>query len=287
MSKLLILAQKTIENPLVSKYFLVISTIFLILLVVYRIAVSLEYKYASTYKKPFFNHVYLRLKSLPKAQHDILNNEFKFYKNLPAKYQRFFEHRVAKFIQSKTFMGKDGLLITDQMKVLVAATSVMITFGYRDYKIRLIENVLIYPDAFFSNTNKNYHKGEFNPMYKAIVFSWKDFLYGYNIDNDNLNLGIHEFIHALHISCLKKKGVTAIIFFNTFLEITEFIEKNETYKKRLVESEYLRDYAFTNQFEFISVVIETFIETPHEFRSQFPEIYNKVKVMLNFNFNGY
>lgn len=287
MINLLIFTQEEFENPLVTKYVLLFATIFLILLVLYRIYISLEYRHASIHKKPFFNHVYLSLKKLPEAQLNVLKSEFKFYQKLPPKYQGFFEHRVVKFIKTKEFIGKDNLEVTDRMKVLVAATSAMITFGYRDYNIRLIERVLLYPEPFFSNINKQYHKGEFNPAYKAIVFSWKDFLHGYEIDNDNLNLGIHEFIHALHISCLKKKGITAIIFFNTFLEITEFLEKNIEYKERLIASEYLRDYAYTNHFEFISVVIETFIETPHEFKSQFPEIYAKVKGMLNFNFNGY
>jgi len=287
MNHLLIFAQEEFENPLVTKYVLLFATIFLILLVVYRIYLSLEYRHASIHKKPFFNHIYLWLTSLPKEQLSVLKKEFKFYQKLTPKYQSYFEHRVNKFINNKEFIGKDNLEVTDRMKVLVAATATMITFGYRDYKIRLIDRVLLYPKVFFSNTNKEYHKGEFNPAFKAIVFSWEDFLHGYEIDNDNLNLGIHEFIHALHISCLKKKGITAIIFFNTFLEITEFLEKNEDYKERLVASEYLRDYAYTNHFEFISVIIETFIETPHEFKSQFPEIYAKVKGMLNFNFSGY
>jgi hypothetical protein len=46
-------------------------------------------------------------------------------------------------------------------------------------------------------------------------------------------------------------------------------------------------YAFTNQFEFLAVVIESFIETPQEFKLQFPELYFKIRQMLNFNFAGY
>jgi Mlc titration factor MtfA (ptsG expression regulator) len=52
-------------------------------------------------------------------------------------------------------------------------------------------------------------------------------------------------------------------------------------------SKYFRKYAFTNQFEFLAVAIENFIETPQDFRSEFPEIYGKVRQMLNFNISGY
>jgi len=46
-------------------------------------------------------------------------------------------------------------------------------------------------------------------------------------------------------------------------------------------------FKVTNQYEFIAVIIENFIETPQEFKSQFPEVYSKVKQMLNFDFAGY
>ncbi len=58
-------------------------------------------------------------------------------------------------------------------------------------------------------------------------------------------------------------------------------------KNEIMTSQYLRNYAFTNDFELLAVILETFIETPKAFKNQFPEIYNKVKQMLNFNFSGY
>ncbi|WP_374707785.1 zinc-dependent peptidase [Flavobacterium sp. J372] len=47
-------------------------------------------------------------------------------------------------------------------------------------------------------------------------------------------------------------------------------------------SGYLRDYAYTNQFEFLAVVLEHFFETPTEFKQRFPELYGMVKRMINF-----
>ncbi|MGB6269929.1 MAG: zinc-dependent peptidase, partial [Olleya sp.] len=231
--------------------------------------------------------LYFKLKKLNPAQFSILKNEFSFFKKLSPKHQSYFEHRVVKFIDSNQFIGKEDLIITDQMRVLVAATATMLTFGFRKYKIKLLDKVILYPKAFYSNTNQELHKGEFNPGYNAIVFSWEDFLYGYSIENDNYNLAIHEFVHAIHLDNLKERGPKAAIFLNSFADIAAFLDYNKTYKDRLITSEYFRDYAYTNQFEFVSVIIETFIETPNQFKSQFPEIYTKVKQMLNFNFAGY
>ncbi|RAJ14582.1 zinc-dependent peptidase [Olleya aquimaris] len=275
------------ENPLVYKYVLAIGTIVIILFVLYRIYLIVEFQFVSKFKKPLYNHFYLRLKKLSPAQNFILKNEFSFFKKLSPKNQTYFEHRVAQFISKHQFIGKDNLQITDQMKVLVAATATMLTFGFRRYNIKLLDKVILYPKAFYSNTNQQLHKGEFNPAYKAIVFSWEDFLHGYSIENDNYNLAIHEFVHAIHIDNLKERGPKAAIFLNSFADIANYLEINENYKDRLVASDYFRDYAYTNQFEFVSVIIETFIETPQEFKRQFPEIYTKVKQMLNFNFAGY
>jgi len=100
-------------------------------------------------------------------------------------------------------------------------------------------------------------------------------------------LAIHEFVHALHIDSLQKRDTKAVLFLNNLADIVNHLDKNEDLKTRLVDSKYFRDYAYTNQFEFVSVIIETFIETPQEFKTQFPEIYKNVKEMLNFKFEGY
>lgn len=54
-----------------------------------------------------------------------------------------------------------------------------------------------------------------------------------------------------------------------------------------LQPRFLHQYAYANQFEFLAVAIENFIETPNEFKAQFPEIYNKIKQMLNFRITGY
>src|SRR5690606_1958362 len=128
-----------------------------------------EIAYVLKSRRPFFVHFYPLLKKLKPQQKAILQNQFPFYKKLDVKLQRYFEHRVASFIVDKDFVGRNSLIITDEMKVLISATAVMLTFGFRDFYISLIDKILIYPDAFFSKTNEEYHKGEFNPFLKTLV----------------------------------------------------------------------------------------------------------------------
>ncbi len=247
----------------------------------------IEMGYVLKYKRPLYNHFYFHLRRLNKNQKAVLKSQFTFYKRLTTKEKKYFEHRVASFIKDKDFIGRDGIVISDEIKVLIASTAVMLTFGFRDFYIGIISKIVIYPSNFYSNTNKAYHKGEFNPRLKALVLSWEGFVQGFDDANDNLNLGIHELTHAIHINSMKERDVSSIIFSDTFKELSALFSENESLRDELKESNYFRNYAFTNQFEFLAVTIENFIETPQEFRSQFPEIYGKIKQMLNFNVLGY
>ena len=256
-------------------------------LMIYALVNMVETAYVMVFNKPLYRHSLGFVKELPKHQKHILEQQFLFYKRLPDKEKRFFENRLFRFMADKEFVGRQGVIISEEMKVLISATAVMLTFGFRNFYIRSVKMIFIYPSEFYSETNKAYHKGEYNFKLKALVLSWTHFLEGYDIKNDNLNLGIHEFAHAIHLNSMREKHISATIFADAFYELNNLLANQENLRKRMISSEYFRKYALTNPFEFVAVIIETFIETPQEFKSQFPDIYDKTKQMLNFNFAGY
>jgi len=285
-----VITQSENVSPLFFKIVFWFLLLFIVCLVVYKFADFIESMWVMNISpKPFFRHFYIVQRKLLPDQIYILESQFTFYQSLNPKEQKYFRHRVATFIKSNKFFGKSGVLIDDQKKVLVAATSVMLTFGYRKYKLHVIDKIIIYPSVYYSKINRVKHKGEFNPNYSAIIFSWEDFKTGYDVSNDNFNLGIHEFVHAMHYQFMhpNNESVNAIIFINNFEKLKRFLEHNDAYKERLIKSNYLRDYAFTNNWEFIAVLIESFMETPQDLKTQFPEMYAYVRKMLNFNFSGY
>ncbi|RSK41966.1 zinc-dependent peptidase [Mangrovimonas spongiae] len=247
----------------------------------------IEMGYALFKKKPIYTHLYLRPKTITSKQEQILVSKSHFYKRLSPKKRQYFRHRLALFMNEKSFVGRQDMEITEEVKVLISATAVMLTFGFRNFLIGMVDTILVYPAAFYSNTNNSLHKGEFNPKLKTVVLSWEDFVLGIDVSNDNLNLGVHEFAHAIHMNSIKYQDINGALFLKSFNELVTLLINNETLKQDLIESSYLRGYAYTNQYEFMAVVIEHFIETPSEFRSQFPQLYNKTKQMLNFNFAGY
>jgi len=53
-------------------------------------------------------------------------------------------------------------------------------------------------------------------------------------------------------------------------------------RERLIQSNYFRVYAYTNQYEFLAVVIEHYFESPKQFKQEFPELFKNVSLMLNY-----
>ena len=253
------------------------GTLFLLLLI-FKVV---EPAYVLLYNKPLYIHWYPFYKKLRSSQRQILINDFPFYNRLSPKRKMYFEHRVMEFIANYQFTGKE-IFITEDMQILIAGTYVMLTFGMRNYLIRLFDKIIIYPSSYFSTVNQAYHKGEFNPKMKAIVFSWEDFLIGHSASNDNINLGLHEFSHVLHFHCLKSNDPSAIIFFDEFKEVIKYYT-DPNLNAILTQNGYFRLYAYGNQFEFLSVILEHLFETPHVFKTTHPELYTHTAAMINFN----
>ena len=268
----------------------IVLIIFLVgigLFIVIRLYRFIEKLYANLYKKPFYLNAILFKNRLSEYQIRLLEKEFDFYKKLDQKERAIFRHRIAAFIKKKNFISREGLVVNDDIKTLISATAVMLTFGFRDYLLDLFDKIIIYPKPYYSRINEAYHKGEINPQLQAIVFSWEDFEQGYHIGDDNLNLGIHEFGHAIHLNAFSNSDISSLIFQQGFSALTDYLQKHKTVRENLIASRYFRAYAFTNHFEFFAVLLENFIETPQEFHSNFPELYNYMRQMLNFRFAGY
>lgn len=279
--------QKPEVNPTFRLVMLIIFFVGLAVVLLSKFYAFFESIYASKYKKPFFLNAIIFKKELTNRQQSVLKNEFDFYNKLNNREQEVFRHRLATFINEKKFIGRDGLFVDEEMKTLISATAIMLTFGFRNYIIELIDKVIIYPTAYYSNLNETYHKGETNPQLRSIVFSWEDFKKGYHIGDDNLNLGIHEFGHAIHLNAFDKGDVSNVIFMDGFNKLASYLQEHKMVRDSLTTSKYFRAYAYTNQFEFFAVLLENFIETPNEFKGKFPELYDYMKQMLNFNFAGY
>lgn len=262
---------------------LILCLLLLVFFLFFKIFDSL---YISFFKRPAWVHFYFFKKKLSVSNRNFLNKNLSFYARLSKIDKKRFEHRLCNFLVDKSFISRENFALSEEKKILISATAIMLTFGMRKYMLPILEKIIIYPNEFYSTVNDQFHKGEFNPSLNALVLSWKDFEEGYRIDDDNVNLGIHEFTHAIHLNSIKRSDTASIVFSDGFTELLGLL-RNDSLVADIRNSGVIREYAFTNEFEFLAVVVENFIESPLELKAHFPSVYNKIRQMFNFRFAGY
>ncbi|MEM8895225.1 MAG: zinc-dependent peptidase, partial [Bacteroidota bacterium] len=135
---------------------------------------------------------------LKKEYRAILKQYFAYYMQLGATDRKRFEQKLVRFLHSKQFVGR-GLQITAEVKVLISASAIQLTFGLPNVYLSYFKRILVYPNDYYSTINNRYHKGEVNPRLQLIVLSWPSFVEGYIKHDSGRNLGLHEMAHALHL----------------------------------------------------------------------------------------
>lgn len=166
------------------------------------------------------------------------------------------------------------------MKVMISACAVQLTFGLPRVYLQHFSKILIYPTEYYSSITKQFHKGEVNPAFGAIVLSWKFFVDGYIYPTDSVNLGLHEMAHALRLENIIHND--EVDFFDDALveQLDDIALRMCALPEQPMES-FLRPYACSNPHEFFSVAVENFFERPAEFKSTLPEVYTIMRKLLN------
>lgn len=181
-------------------------------------------------------------------------------------------------MEDKYFVGREGLLITDEIRVLISASAVQLTFGLKEYTISHLHTINVFPKVFYSKLFETSFKG-LTTQGGVLSLSWDDFKDGYATDNDKLNLGLHELAHALNID-LDEEG-NYDDHFSYYFEAWKTAAVEDFRRLKEGSITFLRKYASRNLHEFFAVCIEHFFEAPSEFRRELPVLYGHTALMLN------
>lgn len=228
---------------------------------------------------------FIRLKPLsPKEKHLITAN-FPIYSKLPQQLKEKCNKRIVWFRCRKKFVFYGNVAKQEDLKLVLSATVVLMTLGMRDYKMmRSLLRIIVYPTQYYSKINKRHHLGEYNPRFKTVILSADKIWEGFEIVDDNRNLAMHEFAHALSFDMIKKTSWEARKFRVGLKKIKELFLQ-EAFAEKITSSPYFREYGMTNLQEFFSVSVENYVETPVEFLNEYPQLYSIIQRMLNFDFH--
>lgn len=201
-----------------------------------------------------------------------------YFSGLSEKGRKRFLDRLFTFMYNKEFKGADGFAVTEEMKVLISAAAVQLTFGLEKFGLANLETIIVFPGTFTLGGRKTEYKGATSP--KGVMFlSWNAFREGNADPSDKVNLGLHEMAHALKLSLSLGTGFDS--YFASRIDIWETMAGAEMEKLRSRAEEFLRPYGKTNMAEFFAVCAEAFFESPKEFSRQLPELYRYMVFLLH------
>lgn len=169
------------------------------------------------------------------------------------------------------------------MKIAIAASAVQLTFGLETWDLSYFEQILVYPTEYKNPQTGRLHKGETN-LGGFMCFSWKDFEAGNANPTDKINLGLHEFAHALRFNGVR--GHDSDYFFKHYFSKWMVCATREFVNLQNNKPSILRKYGGANINEFFSVTIETFFEQPLELKQSLPELFLQTSILLNQSFNN-
>ncbi len=223
--------------------------------------------------------LFKRYAPISEVHRNILEKYSAYYNVLNSPQKIVFEKRVQRFMYSKTFIPRSVSKVTDEMRVLISASAVQLTFGLGRIFLAHFDKIMIYMDAYYSSITQKYHLGEVNPRAGIIVISWKSFVDGYANISDSLNLGIHEMAHAIHFENRIKNEEYGFLNDDALKQL-EIITLREMKKINAGEEHFLRSYAGTNGYEFFAVALEYFFENPVDLRKAIPDLYATLTRLL-------
>ncbi len=207
----------------------------------------------------------------------VIGSLFSYFNEMPAEQQHLFVQRAHEFRSAKKFHFI-GLERHDEKAMLVSAAAIQVTFGLDNYMLNHFSDIYILADAYQMENDDELFIGHVAP--EGIYLSWKHFLYGYTVRNDNVNVAVHEMAHALLYSNFFAQYGTDRHFRHNY---EKFSTSTGPILAEAITSRhsYLRSYAFSNLHEFWAVSVEAFFENPAGLKENMPELYTALSRVLN------
>jgi MtfA peptidase len=201
-----------------------------------------------------------------------------YYRDLSIEGKKRFLNRVNSIFHNVTIMGKNGLEMTDEIRILVVSNLVQLTFGLKEYWLYGYEYIYLYPEAFeIKNSSEAVTGSTYNS--KIIALSWQDFAKDHLSPKDGKNVSFAQFALALVRTVLN--GRKFDLNFGSYLDTWFEIIKKECAFKSRSESSYNLDEGMEDLNDIFTKCVEMFFEKPAIFKKELPTSYAHLCVLLN------
>ena len=105
-------------------------------------------------REPLFaewRRVRIRRAPFPPEWRAILRRRLPYFRSMPADLQLQLKKRIQVFLAEKAFIGCGGLVVTDEMRVTIAAQACLLILNRATDYFGKVRQILVYPGAFVVN----------------------------------------------------------------------------------------------------------------------------------------
>lgn len=231
----------------------------------------------------------LRARPFPADWRNILKLRVPYVRSLPADLQLQLKQHIQVFLAEKAFIGCDGLRITDEMRVTIAAQACLLILKRpRGYYPKL-RQILVYPGSFVVDREHTDGIGVAHHARQVlagesweqgqVILSWHDTLEGAATPDDGQNVAIHEFAHQLDQETGAANGAPVLARREHYRRWSQVLGAEfNALQARASEREpsLFSDYGATDPAEFFAVISEVFFEQPLRMATEHPELYSQL-----------
>jgi Mlc titration factor MtfA (ptsG expression regulator) len=192
------------------------------------------------------------------------------YRRLPGRFQTTFEQDVQRFIAQQRITGVKTN-VDDPLRLLVAASAVTLSVGWRGYKWSEVSEVLLYPDAF----DGDYAIGRRElagvaHIWGTVILSVPSLRRSFAYYADAYHLGFHEFAHLLTYERGLQINVPVGLL-PARIQLWENIQTHEL--KRVATGDSIVDPYASHPSEFFPCAVEAFFQQPIALKQRHRRLY--------------
>ena len=233
----------------------------------------------------------LRSSPTPPEWRAILEHNLDVFNRLPPSDQDELLAHTKIFLAEKHFEGAGGLVLTDEIKVTIAAQACLLLLHRETDYYPELTSIIVYPSGYTAVEERHLgggvwtdaeedRLGHTGQRLRALVLAWDAVRHGAAAPSDGENLVLHEFAHQLDFENQRTDGTPAL-------------ERHGDYRSwaRVMSAEFeaLRDAAYagtptlldtygaTDPAEFFAVITEAFFERPRALRKLHPALFDQLQ----------
>ena len=201
----------------------------------------------------------------------IFEQRLSYYQRLSEENKQKFRTRVALYIEANDFRPQVIEEIPEDVKGIVAANIVQLTFGQKDYLLNIFERIVIYPGTFPTiQYPKHFHASEIFAEDGVLLFAMDHLMPGTLHADQYFNIGLYEYAKVFRLSRPE------VAYPDLSEDLWADFESISRFPRKKVE-----EFVGLENLDVWAVSVVFFFSFPERFKTQLSDLYQTHSNLFN------